>query len=85
MCHVISSLYSNVKLRQVLKKIMSGQVTSLAFFISVLCCGCVDFTAYAKKSHLVISGDLHSLATEQTDCGFWLSFDCDRMPQPWPS
>lgn len=65
MYHVINSSYSNMQLRPVLKKIMSGQVMSLPFFISVLHCGCVDFIAYAKKSHLVISGDLHSVATEQ--------------------
>lgn len=65
MYHVINSFYSNMQLRPVLEKIMSGQVMSLAFFISVLCCACVDFIAYAKKSYLVISGDLHSLTTEQ--------------------
>lgn len=65
MYNVINSLYPNTQLRPVLKKIMSRQVMSLPFFIPVLRCGCADIIAYAKKSHLFTSGDLHSLATEQ--------------------
>lgn len=46
---------------------MSGQVMSLAFFISVLYSGWVDFIAYAKKSHLVISCDLHPMSSDCTE------------------
>lgn len=61
-----------MQLRPVLNKIMSGQVMSLAFFTSVLHCRCVEFIAYAKKSHLVISADSRSLATEQILRWLWL-------------
>lgn len=63
MYHVIYSLYSSMQLRLVLKKIMFRSCHVPSSFL--LRCGCVDFIAYAKKSYLVISGDLHSLGTGQ--------------------
>lgn len=73
MYHVIYSLYSSMQLRLVLKKIMSRSCHVPSSFL--LRCGCVDFIAYAKKSHLVISGDLHSLGTGQILHWPWLMAD----------